>query len=135
MVYALDARTGELRWFYDPQVDRAFLAKGCCDAVNRGVAYADGKVIVGTYDGWLVALDASDGSVQWDVQTTDRSQPYTITGAPRIAGNLVIIGNGGAELGVRGYVSAYDIPTGKQIWRFYTVPGKAHWVDPGWVVC
>jgi len=124
MVYALDARTGELKWFHDPQVDQAFLAKGCCDAVNRGVAYADGKVIVGTYDGRLVALDARDGKVVWDVQTTDRDQPYTITGAPRIAGDKVIIGNGGAELGVRGYVSAYRIASGERVWRFYTVPGN-----------
>ena len=124
MVYALDAKTGKLRWFYNPEVDRAFLAKGCCDAVNRGVAYADGKVYVGTYDGRLVALDADDGSVLWDVQTTDREQSYTITGAPRIAGENVVIGNGGAELGVRGYVTAYDLDTGKQAWRFFTVPGN-----------
>jgi len=124
MVYALDARTGKLKWFYDPQVDQSFLAKGCCDAVNRGVAYADGKVIVGTYDGRLVALNALDGKVVWDVQTTDRDKPYTITGAPRIAGDKVIIGNGGAELGVRGYVSAYSIASGEMAWRFYTVPGN-----------
>jgi PQQ-dependent dehydrogenase (methanol/ethanol family) len=124
MVYALDAITGELRWFYNPEVDRSFLAKGCCDAVNRGVAYHDGKVIVATYDGRLVALQADDGTVVWDVQTTDRNQSYTITGAPRIAKNLVIIGNGGAELGVRGYVSAYDIASGRLVWRFYTVPGN-----------
>ncbi|TDG12834.1 PQQ-dependent dehydrogenase, methanol/ethanol family [Seongchinamella unica] len=124
MVYALDARTGALKWFYNPEVDRAFLAKGCCDAVNRGVAYADGRVYVGTYDGRLVALDAGDGSVLWDVQTTDREKSYTITGAPRIAGDLVVIGNGGAELGVRGYVTAYELETGKQAWRFYTVPGN-----------
>ena len=124
MVYALDARTGELKWFYDPQVERAFLARGCCDAVNRGVAYAAGKVIVGTYDGRLVALNAKDGSVLWDVQTTDREQSYTITGAPRIVGDNVVIGNGGAELGVRGYVSAYAIENGKMVWRFYTVPGN-----------
>ena len=124
MVYALDARTGQLRWFYNPEVDRSFLAKGCCDAVNRGVAYADGKVFVGTYDGRLVALNTKDGSVVWDVQTTDRDKSYTITGAPRIAGDKVVIGNGGAELGVRGYVTAYDIDSGKQAWRFYTVPGN-----------
>ncbi|MGI9288362.1 MAG: PQQ-dependent dehydrogenase, methanol/ethanol family [Pseudomonadales bacterium] len=124
MVYALDATSGELKWFYDPKVDRAFLAKGCCDAVNRGVAYANGKVIVGAYDGRLIALNAVDGSVAWDVQTTDRSKSYTITGAPRIAGDKVIIGNGGAELGVRGYVTAYYIDSGKQAWRFYTVPGN-----------
>ncbi len=124
MVYALDAKTGELLWFYNPEVDRSFLAKGCCDAVNRGVAYADGKVFVGTYDGRLVALSADKGAVLWDVQTTDRNQSYTITGAPRIAGDKVVIGNGGAELGVRGYVTAYDISTGKMGWRFYTVPGN-----------
>lgn len=124
MVYALDARSGKLKWFYDPQVDRAFLAKGCCDAVNRGVAYVDGKVIVATYDGRLVALNADDGTVLWDVQTTDREQSYTITGAPRVVGDKVVIGNGGAELGVRGYVSAYFIENGEMAWRFYTVPGN-----------
>ncbi len=124
MVYALDARTGALKWFYDPKVPRSFLAKGCCDAVNRGVAYADGSIFVGTYDGRLVALDADDGRVLWDKQTTDREQSYTITGAPAIAGDNVLIGNGGAELGVRGYVSAYNRKTGEQAWRFYTVPGN-----------
>jgi len=105
MVYALDARTGGLKWFHDPQVERALLARGCCNAVNRGVAYHDGKVFVGTYDGRLVALDAADGKVIWDVQTTDREQSYTITGAPRVVKHLIVIGNGGAKLGVRGYVS------------------------------
>ncbi len=124
MVYALDARSGELKWFYDPEVDRSFLAKGCCDAVNRGVAYADGRIFVATYDGRLVALNAADGKEIWDVQTTDREQSYTITGAPRIAGDKVVIGNGGAELGVRGYVSAYEIDSGEMAWRFYTVPGN-----------
>jgi quinohemoprotein ethanol dehydrogenase len=123
VVYAFDATTGEQRWVYDPEVPRSFLAKGCCDAVNRGVAYQDGQIFVGSYDGRLVALDAKTGAVAWDVQTTDREQPYTITGAPRIAGDVVVIGNGGAELGVRGYVTAYDQTTGEQSWRFYTVPG------------
>ncbi|MEJ2530248.1 MAG: PQQ-dependent dehydrogenase, methanol/ethanol family [Halioglobus sp.] len=124
MVYALDARSGELKWFYNPEVDRSFLAKGCCDAVNRGAAYRDGRVFVGTYDGRLVALSAASGEVLWDVQTTDREKSYTITGAPRIAGDKVIIGNGGAEMGVRGYVSAYAVDDGELAWRFYTVPGN-----------
>ncbi len=124
MVYALDARNGELLWFYNPEVERAFLAKGCCDAVNRGVAYHEGKVYVATYDGRLVALKADNGEVLWDVQTTDRDKSYTISGAPRIAKNKVVIGNGGAELGVRGYVSAYDADSGEMAWRFYTVPGN-----------
>ena len=124
IVYALDAVTGEKKWIYDPKVDRSFLAKGCCDAVNRGVAYSDGRIFVGAYDGRLIALDAEDGDVLWDVQTTDRNQPYTITGAVRVAGDKVIIGNGGAELGVRGYVTAYDAANGEQAWRFHTVPGN-----------
>ena len=124
MVYALDARSGELKWFYDPQVERAFLAKGCCDAVNRGAAYADGRVFVATFDGRLVALDANTGELQWDVQTTDREQSYTITGAPRIVKDKVVIGNGGAELGGRGYGSAYDQASGQMAWRFYTIPGN-----------
>ena len=124
VVYALDAVNGKPLWIYDPKVDRSFLSKGCCDAVNRGVAYADGKIFVGAYDGRLIALDAKKGDVLWDVQTTDRNKSYTITGAPRIAGDKVVIGNGGAELGVRGYVSAYDLDSGEQAWRFYTVPGN-----------
>ena len=123
LVYALDAVTGQERWVYDPKVDRAVGAKACCDVVNRGVAVSDGKVFVGVIDGRLVALDAKNGSVVWETVTVDQSQPYTITGAPRSANGLVYIGNGGAEYGVRGYVSAYDANTGKLVWRFYTVPG------------
>ncbi len=124
IVYALDAVTGSKKWTYDPKVDRSFLAKGCCDAVNRGVAYLEGRIFVGAFDGRLIALDANDGSVIWDVQTTDRSKSYTITGAPRVVKDKIVIGNGGAELGVRGYVTAYDAETGSQAWRFYTVPGN-----------
>lgn len=123
-VYALDALTGEQQWSYDPLVDRSFLAKGCCGAVNRGVAYHDGKILFATYDGRLVGLRADTGETLWEVQTTDREQSYTITGAPRLAGDLVVIGNGGAELGVRGYITAYHVDTGKQAWRWYTVPGN-----------
>tara|TARA_R110001592_G_scaffold1874_40_gene11639 strand:+ start:4955 stop:6970 length:2016 start_codon:yes stop_codon:yes gene_type:complete len=123
-VSALDARTGELRWQFDPQVDRSKAADLCCDAVNRGVAYSDGKIITGTIDGRLIALDAKTGKKLWDVVTVDQSQPYTITGAPRIVNGKAIIGNGGAEYGVRGYVSAYDVNNGDMVWRFYTVPGN-----------
>ena len=123
LVYALDAATGQERWVYDPKVDRAVGAKACCDVVNRGVAVYEGKVYVGVIDGRLVALDAATGAVKWETVTVDQSQPYTITGAPRAAKGLVYIGNGGAELGVRGYVSAYDANTGALVWRFYTVPG------------
>jgi PQQ-dependent dehydrogenase (methanol/ethanol family) len=123
-VMALDAATGEQLWFYDPEVDGAKGAHTCCDVVNRGVAVWEGKVFVGTIDGRLVALDAATGEEIWDVVTVDQSQPYTITQAPRVVKGKVIIGNSGAELGVRGYVGAYDADTGEQIWRFYTVPGN-----------
>ena len=123
VVYALDARTGELRWKFDPQVPREVGKKACCDVVNRGVAVYLGRVFLGTLDGRLIALDAATGDVVWEVVTTDPSLPYTITGAPRVLEGKVIIGNGGAEFGVRGYVSAYDAGTGDLEWRTYTVPG------------
>lgn len=124
VVFANDAKTGELIWSYDPKVPKEWGANACCDVVNRGVAVWKGRVYVGTIDGRLVALDAATGEVQFDVNTIDRTQPYTITGAPRIVNGKVIIGNGGAEYGVRGYVTAYDWETGEQVWRFYTVPGN-----------
>jgi PQQ-dependent dehydrogenase (methanol/ethanol family) len=123
-VYALDARSGELLWQYDPEVPREWAVHACCDVVNRGVAIWQGSVFVGTLDGRLVALDAASGQVRWTVQTTDRDKPYTITGAPRVVKGRVLIGNGGAEYGVRGYVSAYDAATGAMAWRFHTVPGN-----------
>ncbi len=95
----------------------------CCDVVNRGVAVWKGAVYVGTLDGRLVKLDAKTGKPIWDINTIDRNRPYTITGAPRIVKGMVLIGNGGAEYGVRGYVSAYDAVGGKMKWRFYVVPG------------
>ena len=122
VVYALDAETGEELWIYDPDVDRAVGVKACCDVVNRGVAVYDGKVFVGVIDGRLEALDAETGERVWSKVTVDQSKPYTITGAPRVVNGRVMIGNGGAELGVRGYISAYDIETGDKIWRFFTTP-------------
>ncbi|MEM7080555.1 MAG: PQQ-dependent dehydrogenase, methanol/ethanol family [Pseudomonadota bacterium] len=122
-VIANDARTGKLLWRFDPKVPRAWGANACCDVVNRGVAAWDDMVYVGTLDGRLIGLDRATGSVRWEVLTIDPERPYTITGAPRVVRGNVIIGNGGAEFGVRGYVSAYDAKTGKLAWRFYTVPG------------
>jgi PQQ-dependent dehydrogenase (methanol/ethanol family) len=127
-VYAFDAKTGQQLWKFDPAVPRKTLGKACCDAVNRGVAIADGRVLIGTLDGRLIALDAKSGEQIWSTVTVDQGKAYTITGAPRIIRGLVLIGNGGAEYGVRGYISAYSAATGKLVWRFYTVPnatGKA----------
>jgi PQQ-dependent dehydrogenase (methanol/ethanol family) len=123
-VMAVKADTGEVLWRFDPQPKGAQGAEACCDVVNRGVAVWEGKVFSGTIDGRLIALDAATGEKLWDVLTVDQSKPYTITGAPRVVRGKVIIGNSGAELGVRGYVSAYDAETGKLVWRFYTVPGN-----------
>ena len=122
MVKALDAKTGRAIWQYDPKVPLEYGVKVCCDVVNRGVAAWNGKVYVGTLDGRLIALDASNGQPVWSVQTTDTTKPYAITGAPRVAKGKVFIGNGGAEFGVRGYISAYDAESGDMVWRFYTVP-------------
>ncbi|MBV1880516.1 MAG: PQQ-dependent dehydrogenase, methanol/ethanol family [Pseudomonadales bacterium] len=123
-VIALDAKTGELIWRNDLNVDRARSKYACCDVVNRGLAAWEGKLFVGTIDGRLVALDAVSGEILWDTLTIDLERPYTITGAPRVVKGKVIIGNGGAEFGVRGYITAYDANNGEQVWRFYTVPGN-----------
>ena len=123
IVHALDARTGKLLWRYDPQVPKQKSKHACCDVVNRGVAVWEGQVFVGALDGRLIALDAETGAVNWVVATVDSTLPYTITGAPRVIRGKVLIGNGGAEFGVRGFLSAYDAASGDLVWRFYTVPG------------
>jgi len=122
-VLALNAATGALLWSYDPRVPREWGVNACCDVVNRGVAAWKEKIYLATLDGRLIALDAATGKPRWEVLTIDRNFRYTITGAPRVVQGKVIIGNGGGEFGVRGYVSAYDALTGKLVWRFYTVPG------------
>ena len=122
-IYAFDARTGNSLWTYDPAVSRKGAFFICCDVVNRGVALYQDKVYVGTLDARLIALDKHSGKLVWSVQTSDISKPYSITSAPLIARGMVIIGNGGAEYGVRGYITAYDAETGKMLWRTYTVPG------------
>jgi len=122
-IFAVDAATGRLLWSYDPKVPREWGVYACCDVVNRGAAIWEGKVYAATLDGRLIALDARNGKLVWAQLTIDAKWHYTITGAPRIAKGKVLIGNGGGEFGVRGYVSAYDAQTGKLVWRFYTVPG------------
>src|SRR5580698_3574592 len=125
-VYALDAVTGKELWRYDPKVTPFAGRHPCCDLVNRGVAVWKGKVYVASVDGRLHALDAATGKKIWEADTiTDHTLPYSSSGAPQIAGNVVVIGNSGADMGhtaVRGYVAAYDLATGAFKWRFYTVP-------------
>ena len=128
-VHAIDARSGDELWHYDAKVPKSQLAKTCCGPVNRGVAIwqkdnsSPLQIFFGSLDGRLIALDAKTGKVNWSVQSTPTDGNYSITGAPRIVKDMVIIGNGGGELGVRGYITAYDVSSGEMRWRFYTVPG------------
>lgn len=121
-VKAFDAATGAKLWEYDPKVPGETAVKACCDVVNRGLAAWGDKLFLGTLDGRLVALDRNTGGVAWEKVTVDQDQSYTITGAPRVIDGKVIIGNGGAEFGVRGFVAAYSADTGEELWKFYTVP-------------
>ena len=123
-VKAYDARSGRQLWAYDPKVPGEFAGRGCCDVVNRGLAAWNGKIYVATYDGHLVALDARTGTPVWSVLTLDHDKPVTSTGAPLAFNGKIVIGNAGGEFGVRGYLTAYDAQTGKQIWRFYTIPAN-----------
>jgi PQQ-dependent dehydrogenase (methanol/ethanol family) len=122
-VFAFDAATGRQLWKFDPQVPRELAATSiCCNISNRGAAYWNGKIIIGTIDGRLVALDAKSGAKVWDVQVTDRKLQYSITGAPRVGDGIVYIGQGGGEFYTRGFLAAHDAETGKALWRFWTVP-------------
>ena len=126
LVFAVDTRTGKQLWQYDPKTIEAAgdRLRVMWDS-NRGVAYWKGKVFVATADGRLIAIDAKTGKEVWSTMTVDTKRAYFINGAPRVFKDKVIIGNGGTEWGaLRGYVTAYDTETGKQVWRFYTVPGN-----------
>jgi quinohemoprotein ethanol dehydrogenase len=123
-VKAYDAVTGKLRWEYDPKVPGDAGIRACCDVVNRGLAAWGQRLYLGTLDGRLIALDRETGKLVWSKLTVDPSKPYGISGAPRVIDGRVIIGNSGAEMGVRGYVAAYDSNDGRELWRFYTVPDR-----------
>jgi quinohemoprotein ethanol dehydrogenase len=127
VTFAVDARTGKELWRWDPEVNRALDNPQddsvCCGPVSRGVGLHEGKVIVPVLDGRLAALDAKTGKVLWSVQALPRGEKHTFTMAPRMAKNKIIVGSAGGEFFVRGYFSAYDVATGKELWRFYTVPG------------
>ena len=122
-VYALNAVTGEEIWTFNPASDGQVNRYTCCDEVNRGVAVWDGMVYVGSLDGRLFGLNAETGAVVWEVDTLIyKDRAYTSSGAPEVAGDVVVIGNAGADYDARGYVSAYDLKTGDFAWRFFTVP-------------
>lgn len=124
-VYAVDAETGKLKWRFDPETwkhspQKMYYSFGA----NRGVAYEDGRIFVAALDCRLIALDAQSGEELWVAETATPESFNICTGAPRVMNGKVIIGNGGADFGARGYVTTYDAKTGKQLWRFYTVPGS-----------
>ncbi|MEY2853745.1 MAG: Quinohemoprotein alcohol dehydrogenase precursor [Pseudomonadota bacterium] len=124
-VYAFDAKTGKPLWKYDPKVPRELAATSlCCNISNRGVGYWNGKIIWGTLDGRLVAVDAKKGTKVWESQTTDPQLALSITGAPRIGNGKVFIGQAGSEFHQRGYMSAWDADTGKKLWHWWAVPGN-----------
>ena len=133
-VYALDlAREGYILWSYRPEQPNLDQAKACCGAQSRGLSYADGKIIINTLDGQLIALDAATGAVVWNTQVTDLSITETTTNAPLIVGDNIIIGNEGGERGVRGWVAAYDLQSGTQVWKYYsTGPNEDMGIGERW---
>jgi quinohemoprotein ethanol dehydrogenase len=123
ITYAFDAANGKLLWTYDPKVPREWGRYACCEPVSRGLAWWQGHLIIATLDGRLISLDAGTGHPVWTVQTFEKDEPYSITGAPRVFDGKIVIGNGGGDFGARGFVSAYDARTGARIWKFFIVPG------------
>jgi quinohemoprotein ethanol dehydrogenase len=125
VVFAVDARSGKLLWRWDPEENQAFTrSKMCCGVVNRGIALSNGMIFAPVNDGRLVALDALTGKVRWEARVAYPQDWYSLTMAPRIAGNKVVVGVAGGDHPIRGFFDAYDIATGKRAWRFYTVPGN-----------
>src|SRR5271170_4559530 len=120
-VYALDLNNdGKILWKYEPRQDPNVIPIMCCDTVNRGVAYGDGKIFLHQADTTLAALDAKTGKLVWSVKTGDPGKGETGTGAPMVVKDKVYVGVSGGEFGVRGWVTAYAIADGKQIWRAYS---------------
>jgi PQQ-dependent dehydrogenase (methanol/ethanol family) len=119
LLYALDPVTGAQKWKYDPGTTRAAQGVACCDVVNRGAAYADGRVFFNTLDVHTVAVDAASGKELWKVKLGEINQGESMTMAPLVADGLVYVGNSGGEFGVRGWITALDAATGKIVWRAY----------------
>jgi alcohol dehydrogenase (cytochrome c) len=135
-VVALDAATGEIKWLYSYSPSRE--ARVCCGRVNRGVAILGNTVYMGTIDAHLVALNARTGMLLWDKEVAKAEAGYSITHAPLVIKNKVIVGTAGGEYGIRGFIAAYDGVTGNEDWRFYTVPGKGEpgnesWTGDSWL--
>jgi len=136
-VYALNAKTGALKWKYEPDIPDDVLQYACCDVNSRGVTYSDGKIFVGRLDGKLSAVDAATGKELWTAGVVDYKQGSVITSPPVVVNGKVITGFGGGEYGARGSLQAYDANTGKQVWKTWTVPdpespGGDSWKGDSW---
>ena len=131
-VYALDAKTGAMKWKHGFEMPEDFQRYACCGIVNRGPSYADGKLLVGRLDGYLTALDTQTGEEVWTTQVVDYLQGSVITSPPLIVGNRVITGYGGGEYGARGSINAYDLNTGKELWKTWTIPGEGEPGNDSW---
>src|SRR5438128_11072374 len=130
-VFALDLDTQKIKWRYEPKQDAAVIAQMCCDTVYRGLAYAENKIFLQQADSTLVALDAGTGKVLWSVKNGDPKVGAVNTNAPHVFKDKVITGISGGEWGVRGFLAAYDINTGKQVWKaFSTGPDNEMLIDP-----
>lgn len=130
-VFAIDLETQKIKWKYEPRQDPSVIPVMCCDTVNRGLAYAEGKVFLQQADTTLVAMDAKTGKVLWSVKNGNPKIGETNTQAPHIFKDKVITGISGGEFGVRGFVAAYDINTGKQVWKGFSVgPDTEMLMDP-----
>ena len=137
-VIALDAKTGRVFWtyHYEPSPE----GRPCCGRVNRGLAILGDTLYMGTIDAHLLAIDAKSGRLLWDTQVADAAQRYSITMAPNIIKDKVIVGTSGGDFAIRGYIAAFDAKSGKEIWRFHTIPapgepGNETWAGDscGWV--
>jgi alcohol dehydrogenase (cytochrome c) len=136
-VVALDAATGRMFWMYSPRLST--LARVCCGRVNRGLAILGDTLFMGTIDAHLLAIDANSGTLKWDATVADATKNYSITMSPNVFKDKVIVGTAGGDMGIRGHVSAFDAETGKEVWRFYTIPGPGEpgndtWSGNSWMV-
>ena len=134
-VTALDLKTGRPIWTYRRSLPKGIIV--CCGQVNRGLAALDDQLFLGTVDAHVVALDMRTGRVRWDVEVADYKAAYSITAAPLVVKDKIIVGIAGAEYGIRGFLDAYDAKTGKRAWRFWTVPGPGEpgnetWAGDSW---
>ena len=133
-VYALDLKDPDhkILWKYEPKQDPSVVPVMCCDTVNRGLAYDDGKIFLAQADTTLVALDAKSGKLLWSVKNGDPSKGQTSTAAPHVFKDKVFVGIAGGEFGVRGHITAYDVKTGQQVWRGYSMgPDADTLIEPG----